>query len=120
MPDQPASSAAAGCPRSHAVDLGDHDSTGAPAPAAPPQVPELWNPTPARYQALAQQAAEAMYAFAAGEIDFRTFRHRTEEIRAQTRPLDLLRRLARASQRLAAQEQKSTPSKTKLLNQARL
>ncbi|MFP5277316.1 MAG: hypothetical protein ACLGPM_09370 [Acidobacteriota bacterium] len=83
-------------------------------------MPELWNPTPARYQALAQQAAEAMYAFAAGEIDFRTFRHRTEEIRAQTRTLDLLRRLARASQRLAAQEQKSTPSKAKLLNQARL
>lgn len=76
-----------------------------PAPQPLPPDVQSWQPTSSRYQDLAQQAAQAMQSFAAGEIDFRAFRERTDQIRAQTRALDLLHRLARASQRLAAQEQ---------------
>lgn len=67
-------------------------------------------PSAADYQALIGRLTAAVQSHAAAEIDAPTFRQRIAEIQAETRTLDLLRKLHRATQRLAAQEQNASQS----------
>jgi hypothetical protein len=71
-------------------------------------------PSAANYQALVDRAAAALQSREAGQIDIFAFRQIVYEIDEESRTLQLLHRLHRMRQRLAAQEEKARRPKSPL------
>lgn len=71
-----------------------------------PATPIANPPSAADYQALVDLFNQASRALASSEIDFPAFQKRIAEIDERTRALDLISRLSRKTQSLAARETK--------------
>ena len=75
-----------------------------------PATPAITPPSASDYKALVELFNQSSRALANREIDFPTFQRRIAEIDERTRALDLLSRLSRKAQSLAAREGAPGPS----------